>query len=246
MSIFHGIAGKRTTAPLGICFHNDAGSQNATCSFYSNWLPNHEPSVGFAHYYVCSDGILQAEDEQYKAWHCGNSYGNANYISIEICQSMGGLEVFKSNEDFAINLARQILKKYSLTPNAETVKLHQDFASTACPHRSMEIHGGREATRKYFIKKLSATTAIANDQKGEKAMQCFYTVDGSPNVYWFNGDCVRLLTNPDQVAILNRIYKDINGIDIPTYKFTSSAPWHKRLIQATVCEKLSASDGKIG
>ena len=109
MSIFHGVAGKRTTPPLGVCFHNDAGSKNATCGFYSSWLPCHEPAAGFAHYYVCSDGILQAEDEKYKAWHCGNSYGNANYISIEICQSMGDIEVFKNNEKNAIQLARKIL-----------------------------------------------------------------------------------------------------------------------------------------
>lgn len=244
MSIFHGVAGKRTTPPLGVCFHNDAGSKNATCDFYSSWLPNHEPAAGFAHYYVCSDGILQAEDENYKAWHCGNSYGNANYISIEICQSMGDIEVFKNNEKNAIQLARKILSQYSLTANSDTVKLHQDFASTACPHRSMEIHGGRELTREYFISQL--VTPLPTKKKGEKGMQCFYTVDGSPNVYWFNGDCVRLLTNPDQVSILNRIYHDINGCDIPTYAFTSSAPWHKRIIQATVCEKLSAADGKIG
>lgn len=244
MSIFHGIAGKRSTPPLGICFHNDAGSQNATCEFYSSWLPNHEPSAGFAHYYVSSDGILKAEDEAYKAWHCGNSYGNANYISIEICQSMGDIEVFKKNEISAIQLAKQIMSDYSLTPNRDTVKLHQDFASTACPHRSMEIHGGLEGTRKYFIDQL--TNSVSTTQKGEKDMQCFYTVDGSPDVYWFNGDSVRRLTNPDQISILNRIYNDINGRDIPTYTFTSSAPWHKRLIQATACEKLSAADGKIG
>ena len=29
MSIFNGVAGRRSGNPLGVCFHNDAGSQSA-------------------------------------------------------------------------------------------------------------------------------------------------------------------------------------------------------------------------
>ena len=57
---YKGIAGARGSAPLGIVFHNDAGSQNANANFYRNWLPTHDAENGFAHYYVASDGIYQA------------------------------------------------------------------------------------------------------------------------------------------------------------------------------------------
>ena len=117
MSLFHGIAGKRPGNPVGVCFHNDAGSQDADTGFYAGWLPNHDPAVGFAHAYVASDGVLQAEDLTYKAWHCGDSYGNANYLSIEICQSMGDKETFLDNEQRALDLAAEWFKLYGWTPN---------------------------------------------------------------------------------------------------------------------------------
>ena len=61
----------------------------------------------FAHAYVASDGILYAEDDAYAAWHCGQTDGNRNYYSIEVCQSMGDLEIFKKNEENALKLAAQ-------------------------------------------------------------------------------------------------------------------------------------------
>lgn len=114
---YKGIAGARGSAPLGIVFHNDAGSQNANANFYRNWLPTHDAENGFAHYYVASDGIYQAEDEKNMAWHTANPNGNANYIGIEICQSMGDEKTFRENEQKAFKLGAEICKRYGWTPN---------------------------------------------------------------------------------------------------------------------------------
>lgn len=154
MSICKGIAGKRVRNPKGIFIHNDAGSKNANYSHYKNWLPQHNLENGFAHYYVCSDGTLQAEDDSNVAWHCGNYDGNTNYLSIEVCQSMGDLAVFKKNEEKALKLASKLCKKYGITPNSNTIKLHKEVYATGCPHRSVEIHGGDKKTKEYFIKKI--------------------------------------------------------------------------------------------
>lgn len=75
---------------------------------------------------------------------------------------------------------------------------------------------------------------------------CFYRVDGADTVFWFNGDKVRPLTNKDQKAVLEMIYKDATGRDIITYDFKSASPWHKRLIQACTNEALTPGDGVIG
>ena len=99
MSICRGVAGRRGANPVGIFIHNDAGSQNANAAFYQKWLQTHNLENGFAHYYVAQDGTLQAEDDVNHAWHCGDTAGNNNYLSIEVCQSMGDLEVFKKNEE---------------------------------------------------------------------------------------------------------------------------------------------------
>lgn len=154
MSICHGIAGNRGANPKGIFIHNDAGSKNANAAHYRNWLPTHNLENGFAHYYVCSDGTLQAEDDKYGAWHCANYDGNMNYLSIEVCQSAGDLQVFKKNEETALKLAAQKCRQYGIVPNAGTIRLHQEVATTACPHRSVEIHGGASNTKAYFIARI--------------------------------------------------------------------------------------------
>lgn len=171
MSICGGVAGARGRNPVGICIHNDAGSQNATASFYKNWLPGHDKESGFAHYYVCSDGIVQAEDDWNCAWHCGNSNGNSNYLSFEICQSMGDINTFKSNEEKAFKLIADKCKQYGIKPSNDTIKFHREFSSTACPHRTYEIHGDNlSAAKTYCVGRINAyyngsATQKVNPQK---------------------------------------------------------------------------------
>lgn len=154
MSICRGVAGGRGRKPVGIFIHNDAGSQNANAAFYRNWLQTHNLENGFAHYYVANDGTLQAEDDENCAWHCGQTDGNTNYLSIEVCQSMGDLNIFKANEEKALQLAAQKCKQYGITPSNATIRLHKEVSATACPHRSVEIHGGDSQTKAYFIARI--------------------------------------------------------------------------------------------
>ena len=154
MSICRGVAGRRGANPVGIFIHNDAGSQNANAAFYQKWLQTHNLENGFAHYYVAQDGILQAEDDVNHAWHCGDTAGNNNYLSIEVCQSMGDIDVFKSNEEKALQLAAQKCKQYGIEPNQNTIRLHQEVYATLCPHRSVEIHGGALGCKMYFINRI--------------------------------------------------------------------------------------------
>lgn len=229
MSVFNGVAGHRNGNPNGVCFHNDAGSASADCSFYAGWLPNHDPESGFAHAYVAEDGVLMAEDLTNKAWHCGNSYGNANYLSVEICQSMGDEHVFLSNEQKALDLVADWFKLYGWEPDENTVKVHREFTATNCPHRSDELHGD---AKQYFIDELKKRLNKTKTEEGEDIMRCFYSVEGGSTVYYFDGTKIHTLTHPDQITILNRIYKDCTGKDIPSYIFSNAAPWHVRLAQA--------------
>ena len=232
MSFYNGIAGKRNSRPLGVCFHNDAGSAQANISFYEGWLPNHNPKKGFAHAYVAEDGILMVEDLDYRAYHCGDSYGNTNFLSIEVCQSKGDKYTFLENEKKALDLAAEWFMIYGITPSKDTVKIHVDFSPTSCPHRSQEIHGSGEACRNYFIAELKKRLCPEVEEGRLRKMMCFYKVEGKDTIYWFNGIEVRRLTHPDQIRILNQIHKDCYGKEIPSYTFKDSAPWHIRLLQA--------------
>lgn len=234
MSICRGIAGRRGKNPVGIFIHNGADSQNATAAYYQNYLQNANLENGFAHYYVCSDGILQVEDDENCAWHCGYLNGNLNFLGIEVCQSMGDLEVFKANEEKALQLAAQKCKQYGIVPNESTIMLHQEVFATACPHRSVEIHGGAAQTKAYFINRIkelmSGNQSTTADQEGVEDMQCMFTVEGKGCVYWMHDGVVTALEHPDEMKILQEIYKANYGHDMPTYKWSPNGPWYVRLM----------------
>lgn len=176
-------AGVRGYNPTGVVIHNDAGSNGANVAFYNNWLPSHDPELGFAHVYIASDGRLQASDFSNMAWHCANSYGNANYASWEVCQSEGDLNQFLKNEQAVFDDVAKYMKQWGLTPNHDTVKLHQELSSTSCPRRSVEVHGGTlESCRSYFIselnKRLTGQTESSNNNTIESEMIDMFLIKG--------------------------------------------------------------------
>ncbi|QGJ85145.1 endolysin [Lactococcus phage P656] len=184
-------AGVRGHNPTGVVIHNDAGSNGANAGFYNNWLPTHNPENGFAHVYIASDGRLQASDFSNMAWHCANSYGNANYASWEVCQSEGDLNQFLRNEQAVLDDVAKYMKQWGLTPNRDTVKLHQELSSTSCPRRSVEVHGGTvESCRSYFIAELNKRLTGQNKEKGKKKMILFNTVD-TKRAYISDGVTIR-------------------------------------------------------
>ena len=94
--------------------------------------------------------------------------------------------------------------------------LHQEVYATACPHRSVEIHGGATATKTYFIKRISelmnGNQVATAEQKGENEdMQCMFTVEGKGCVYWMHDGVVTALAHPDELKIIQQIYKDNYG-----------------------------------
>ena len=184
-------AGIRGHNPTGVVIHNDAGSNGANIGFYNNWLPTHNPGNGFAHVYIGNDGRLQASDFSNMAWHCANSYGNANYASWEVCQSEGDLNQFLRNEQAVLDDVAKYMKQWGLTPNRDTVKLHQELSSTSCPRRSVEAHGGTvESCRSYFIAELNKRLTGQNKEKGKKKMILFNTVD-TKRAYISDGVTIR-------------------------------------------------------
>ena len=144
----------RGHAPLGVVIHNDEGVDASTTTAYKNYLSTVNLENGYAHYYVCSDGTLQVADESSIAWHTANQWGNANLIGIEACQSNGNLEQFKKNEEASLELAAEILMRYGLPANRDTVILHKALSATACPSQSVRLHGDWTSVQDYFIARI--------------------------------------------------------------------------------------------
>lgn len=183
-------AGVRGHNPTGVVIHNDAGSNGANAGFYNNWLPNHNPENGFAHVYIGNDGRLQASDFSNMAWHCANSYGNANYASWEVCQSEGDLTQFLRNEQAVLDDVAKYMKQWGLTPNHDTVKLHRELSSTSCPRRSVEAHGGNvDSCRSYFIaelnKRLTGQTGGNNNNTTESGEIEMFLINCKDTGNWY-------------------------------------------------------------
>ncbi|WP_430599930.1 hypothetical protein IGJ26_000989 [Enterococcus sp. AZ095a] len=67
-------------------------------------------------------------------------------------------------------------------------------------------------------------------------MECIYwrpsqTTSGQNNAYYFDGTTSKYLDHPDQITIIERIYKDNYGKSIPTYHFDGNTPWYTRIEQ---------------
>lgn len=191
-------AGLRGYNPKGVVIHNDAGSDYATPNFYRNWLPPRNKELGYAHVYMSNTDRYQAAEFNYKAWHAGNSYANANYASWEVCQSEGDLNQFLRNEQAVLDDVAKYMKQWGLTSNRDTVKLHQELSSTSCPKRSVEVHGGTlESCRSYFIAELTKRLKSQSESKqdntqNEKEIEMYliYCTD-TKRYYVSNGVSVR-------------------------------------------------------
>ncbi|MEB8131568.1 SH3 domain-containing protein [Mammaliicoccus sciuri] len=160
---------KRGYKPKGVVIHNDAGSLSAMQ--YRDSLVNSPLSRlenGIAHSYISGNTVWQALPEGRTAWHTANNDGNTNYYGIEVCQSMSASDKdFLESEQSAFQEAARMLKKWGLPVDRNTVRLHNEFSPTQCPHRSMKLHAGYTSTQRapqsvvnktkdYFISQIKA------------------------------------------------------------------------------------------
>lgn len=239
MTLFYpGIAGKRPGKPTFVIIHNDAGSINACASYYRSWLPNHEAELGFAHVYIAKDGKYQADDFDNIAWHSGNSFANEWALSWEVCQSMGASDAeFEAVEEAVFQDVAAAMKKYGLTPNRETVRLHKEYSATDCPHRSWALHGSAiTAVQDYFIagikKYMGNEVPIQPNQptkENSKMIYIFNVVDASGKPtggsLLFDGQNTLAFAGKNAEAAFNHYkgtYKEITGKDIPTQSKTQA------------------------
>ena len=106
--------------------------------------------------------------ESYIAWHTANATGNKNYYGIEVCQAFSASDKeFLASEQSVFQETARLLKKWKLPVNRSTVRLHNEFSSTQCPHRSLALHAGYTSTqlapqsvinkvKDYFISQIKA------------------------------------------------------------------------------------------
>ena len=135
---------KRVGSIDGVVIHNTADSITAKEQY--NRLSNASVARyegGVAHYYGDRKTMWRAIDTFRIAWHVADLYGNGHYLGYEVADSMGASnKEFAKNEQAVFKQAGIDMLYYGIEPNRKTVKLHNQFVPTACPHRSMALHVG--------------------------------------------------------------------------------------------------------
>ena len=158
-NIFNGIAGARPSyAPKYYILHNDAGSMSAES--YISWLEdrynNGKADLGFAHYYIDRYSIARVENTFNGTWSAAHPDANLYSLSYEVCQQFSTSdEEFIENENMVLMQMAEDMTFYEDTPNYDNIKFHNEFSSTSCPARSLELHGGdNDSLRDYVIEKI--------------------------------------------------------------------------------------------
>ena len=145
-----------------VVIHNDAGSM--TPYQYIEWLRNREKSLGIAHYYCNRNCIARVIDTYNIGYHTGEWWSNIHSIGYEVCESMKvSDEEFLQNEDMTLMQATEDLLFYGLPINTDTVRLHHEFVTTSCPHRSLALHGGTtESVKNYFVERMNYFASLGS------------------------------------------------------------------------------------
>ena len=140
----------------GAVIHNDYGRM--TPKQYVAWLKTRNLELGIAHYYGNRNQMARVIDTNKVGWHTANEEGNGHYIGYEVCESLSASDAdFLANEEAVFKQVAEDFKFYGITPNRNTVRLHKEFTSTSCPHRSWELHGRElNAVKDYFISRIKA------------------------------------------------------------------------------------------
>lgn len=123
--------------PAFVVIHNTANSASAENEVA--YMKRNSNEVSY-HYAVDDIGVYAVIPESRNAWHAGDGpdgEGNRKGISIEICYSTVGGELFDKAEANAAELIADILKRYGW--GIDKVKKHSDFSATSCPHRTKAL-----------------------------------------------------------------------------------------------------------
>lgn len=118
-----------------------------------------------AHYFVDDNEIVQVVEDKDIAWHCGNDVyyngaRNSNSLSIEMCcykMDNGNLNVTEKTESNAVELAKELIKKYNIPIN--NVVRHYDVTHKNCPAPMVNS----EERWNEFKKKLQSESTVEEE-----------------------------------------------------------------------------------
>lgn len=167
-----------------------------------------------------------------EVWLYDASNQTMNTIASDICQNF-------ANEGFANRGVKYSSGYHDLNasnmPGMIVETLFCTGTDDVARYRNLGAKGIAELIAKAIDSRASAGSGQGNkstiEQEGEnEEMRCLFTVEGKGAVFYFDGYKITALGHPDELKIVQQIYKDNNGKDMPCYKWSPSAPWYARLM----------------
>lgn len=228
---------KGNTGRKYIVYHY-TGNRTDTAKGNANYFRNENRGAS-AHYFIDDNDVYEVVSPDNTAWAVGVDYGgalfnkctNGNSISIELCSVNG--EITEKTIQNAALIGKELMNKYGIP--IERVVRHYDVCNKRCPGWDGWVP--KDESKWISFKQMldgesTVTKKQETNERREATMMCLYTIDGKGPVFYFDGKESHPLSHPDEVTILNKIYKDNNGKDLPCYSWSSKAPWHIRLKNA--------------
>lgn len=243
----------QTSEPIGYYhfakFSGDANQAVAEANFFISNLPAKVP------YLVCDYESGASADKQANT--------NAVLAFMDRCAQAGYKPIYYSGKPFTLkNIDYQrIIAKY---PNSLWIAAYPNYNVTPDPvwsifpsmdgirwwqFTSTGLAGGLDKNVVLLDDDVTgSTTQTTNTNfQGEETMDFLFNIKGDPQwnegtLYFYNGHTneIRALAHIDEMKIIQQVYKDNNGHDIPSYTWTNQAPWYARFFRALNPDSTSA------
>uniref|UniRef100_UPI0015E13D8A N-acetylmuramoyl-L-alanine amidase n=1 Tax=Peptostreptococcus faecalis TaxID=2045015 RepID=UPI0015E13D8A len=133
-------------------------------------------------------------------WHCGATYGNRNYIGIEIAKSTGNALEFAKAERNAVKYVASILKKYGW--GIDRVETHQKQSGKYCPHKTLDL--GWQRFLNMINEELNGQKTIINNILNKPEIKANYSVQVSVG----KGETLNVRSQPSANAKVVNAYND--------------------------------------
>lgn len=152
--------------------------------------------------------------------------GIGKYVKVKLNQNQ-----FDALASFHFNLGADILNGSALLSYINA----QQWQAAAAEMKKYVYAGNQVLQGLVARRNAEADLFLSNEDstsdfgEGEIEMKCLYQIDGKNAVFYFDGFEVRPLTHPDEMKVLQDIYKANNGKDMPFFNWTSNVPWYYRL-----------------
>lgn len=110
---------------------------------------------------------------------------------------MGNQATFLANEQKVFEDVAKWMKSVGLQPNRNTVRLHQEFSATSCPHRSWALHGSSiNAVKDYYItqilKKMNGSSSSSSSSSSSTSNSSNLVKNPKPLTNGKVGDTVKI------------------------------------------------------